>query len=209
MLMSANRLFPAAFDAEPERANGLFASWSTKIMKTLIAVASAAAALCVLPSLAQAQAAPTGVYGAIGYTDFHSDHTDLGAIQGRLGYRFMPYAGVEGEAAFGVKKDDVTVGSVTGRAKLDHEVAIYGVGFLPLSDKADVLARVGYGNTKVKVSALGTSASADGDSWNFGVGGQYHFDGKNGVRADYTRQEFTKDNAGHADVYSIAYTRRF
>ena len=179
-------------------------------MKFILTAVSAAAALCALSGVAQAQtAAPTGVYGTLGYADAHSDNVDLGAIQGRLGYRIMPYAGIEGEAAFGVKKDDVTVGGVTGRAKLEHEVAIYGVGFLPLSDKADLLARVGYGNTKVKVSALGSSASADGDSWNFGVGGQYHFDGKNGVRVDYTRQEFTKDDAGHADVYSVAYTRRF
>ena len=179
-------------------------------MKIILAAASATAALCALSGVAQAQtAAPVGVYGTLGYADAHSDNVDLGAIQGRLGYRIMPYAGIEGEAAFGVKKDDVTAAGVTGRAKLEHEVAIYGVGFLPLSDKADLLARVGYGNTKVKVSALGSSAEADGNSWNFGVGGQYHFDGKNGVRVDYTRQEFTKDDAGHADVYSIAYTRRF
>ncbi len=179
-------------------------------MKIILAAASAAAALCAVSGAAQAQvAAPVGVYGTLGYANAHTDGVDLGAIQGRLGYRIMPYAGVEGEAAFGVKKDDVSAGGVTGRAKLEHEVAIYGVGFLPLSDKADLLARVGYGNTKVKVSALGSSAEADGDSWNFGVGGQYHFDGKNGVRLDYTRQEFTKDDAGHADVYSIAYTRRF
>ena len=178
-------------------------------MKTLIATASAVAALCALPALAQAQTAPTGVYGTVGYADAHTSDVDLGVIQGRLGYRIMPYAGVEGELAAGVKKDDVTAGGVTGRAKLEHEAAIYGVGFLPLSDKTDLFARVGYGNTKVKVSALGTSAEADGDSWNFGVGGQHHFDGVNGVRVDYTRQEFTKDSAGHADVYSIAYTRRF
>ena len=178
-------------------------------MKNLIAAASAVAALCVLPGLAQAQTAPVGVYGTVGYADVHSSNVDLGVIQGRLGYRFMPYLGVEGEAAFGVKNDDVTVAGVTGHAKLEHEFAAYGVGFLPLSPNTDLLARVGYGNTKVKVSALGTSASEDGDSWNFGVGGQHHFDGVNGVRVDYTRQEFTKDNAGHADVYSIAYTRRF
>ena len=177
-------------------------------MKIILAAASAAA-LCALSGAALAQTAPTGVYGGLGYADVHSDNVDLGAIQGRLGYRIMPYAGIEGEAAFGVKKDDVTVAGVTGRAKLEHEAAIYGVGFLPLSDKADLLARVGYGNTKVKVSALGSSASADGDSWNFGVGGQYHFDGKNGVRADYTRQEFRGDNSGHADVWSLAYSRRF
>jgi outer membrane immunogenic protein len=184
-------------------------------MKIILAAATAAATFCAISGVAQAQTAPagatapTGVYGTLGYADAHSDGIDLGVLEGRLGYRIMPYAGIEGEAAFGVKNDDVTAAGVTGRAKLDHEVAIYGVGFLPLSDKADLLARVGYGNTKVKVSALGQSASEDGDSWNFGVGGQYHFDGKNGVRLDYTRQEFTKDEAGHADVYSIAYTRRF
>jgi hypothetical protein len=178
-------------------------------MKILI-TAAAAAALCGLAGAAQAQtAAPVGVYGAVGYSNTHSDNVDLGAIQGRLGYRIMPFAGVEGELAVGVKKDDVSVAGVTGRAKLKHEAAIYGVGFLPLSDKTDLFARVGYGNTKVKVSALGSSAEADGASWNFGVGGQHYFDGLNGVRVDYTRQEFTKNDAGHADVYSIAYTRRF
>jgi hypothetical protein len=178
-------------------------------MKTLIAAASAAA-LCALAGAAQAQtAAPVGVYGSIGYSNTHSDNVDLGAIQGRLGYRIMPYAGIEGEVAVGVKKDDVSVAGVTGRAKLKHEAAIYGVGFLPLSDQTDLFARVGYGNTKVKVSALGSSAEADGNRWNFGVGGQHYFDGLNGVRVDYTRQEFTKNDSGHADVYSIAYTRRF
>src|SRR3546814_6930328 len=107
----------------------------------------------------------------------------------------MPYAGVEGELAFGVKKDDVTAGGVTGRAKLEHEAAIYSVGFLPLSPNTDILLRIGYGNNKVKVSALRSSASADGDSLNFGVGAQHHFDGVHGVRLDYTRQELTQEIA--------------
>jgi outer membrane immunogenic protein len=178
-------------------------------MKILFVAAASVVALCAVPALAQAQTIPAGVYGSLGYADTHADNVDLGVIQGRLGYRIMPYAGIEGEAAFGIKKDDVTVAGVTGRAKLDRQVAIYGVGYLPLSPNTDLFARVGYGNTKVKVSALGSSASADGDSWNYGVGGQHFFDGKNGVRVDYTREEFTKDSAGHADVYSVAYTRKF
>lgn len=194
-------------------------------MKIIFAAATAAAAFCAVSGAAQAQeqTAPTGVYGALGYADAHSNSSDLGVIQGRLGYRIIPYAGVEGEAAFGVKKDDTDVstalGDINGRAELKHEFAAYGVGFLPISPNADLLARVGYGTSKVKVSVPAqtvggvaipaTSASDDQNSWNFGVGGQYHFDGKNGVRVDYTRQEFTKDSYGHADVYSIAYTRRF
>jgi opacity protein-like surface antigen len=192
-------------------------------MKIIFAAATAAAAFCAVSGAAQAQTAPVGVYGTLGYADAHSNSTDLGVIQGRLGYRIMPYAGVEGEAAFGIKKDDVDVqtglGDINGRAELKHEFAAYGVGFLPVTPNADLLARVGYGTTRVKVSVPtqtvggvtipASSASDNQDSWNFGVGGQYHFDDKNGVRVDYTRQEFTKDSYGHADVYSIAYTRRF
>lgn len=192
-------------------------------MKTLISGACAVAALCALPGLVQAQTIPAGVYGTLGYADAHSNHTDLGALQGRLGYRIMPYAGVEGELSVGVRKDDArvatTLGTVNGRAELKHQEAIYGVGFLPLSPNTDLLARVGYGSSRVRVSvptqSVGgvtipaTSASDSEDSWNFGVGAQHHFDGRNGVRVDYTRQEFTKDSFGHADVYSVAYTRKF
>lgn len=193
-------------------------------MKTLIAVASTAGALCAFAGAAQAQTIPAGVYGTLGYSDAHSNNTDLGAIQGKLGYRIMPYAGIEGELAFGVRKDDFTVGNALpgqkGHTELKHAEAIYGVGFLPLSPNTDLLARVGYGSSRERVTlpdrvvagggaTPSTSASASQDSWNFGVGAQHHFDGKNGVRVDYTRQEFTKDSFGHADVYAVAYTRKF
>ena len=187
-------------------------------MKILIAAASAA--VCLLPAAALAQtAAPTGVYGTLGYSDAHTGGVDLGAIEGRLGWRFNNWLGVEGELAGGVKSDKstTTVGGVTvdTKVKLKDAEAIYGVGFLPLSNNFDLLARVGYGHSSAKATAtaagtaISASQTADGNSWNYGVGAQYHFDGKNGVRADYTRQEFTGDNSGHADVWSIAYSRRF
>ncbi|MET0274133.1 MAG: porin family protein [Phenylobacterium sp.] len=178
-------------------------------MKTLIAAASAAAIACAAPAIAQAQTAPTGVYAGVNYANAHADDVNLGAIQGRLGYRFNNWLGVEGELAAGIKSDDTNVLGTDVSVKLKHEVAAYGVGFLPISPNTDLLARIGYGNTKIKASAGGASLSDDGDSWNFGVGAQHHFDGVNGVRVDYTRQEFTGDGAGHADVWSIGYTRRF
>jgi outer membrane immunogenic protein len=193
-------------------------------MKTLIAAASVAVLAAAIPALAQAQATTVapGFYGTLGYADAHTSGVDLGAIQGRLGYRFNNWVGVEGELAGGVKDDKstttVTGGTVDTKLKLEHSEAIYGVGFLPVSPQFDLLARVGYGDTRVKARATATgtaavpvtvSQSAHGDSWNYGVGGQYHFDEKNGVRADYTRQEFTGDNSGHADVWALAYARRF
>lgn len=195
-------------------------------MKALMAAASAAVVVAALPAIASAQTAgtrPTGVYGNIGYANTHGDGVNLGTIQGRLGYRFNDWFGVEGELAGGVKDDDVstTVGAstVTGKAKIEHQEAIYGVGFLPVGTNWDLIGRVGYGHTKGKVSdvtvtgpggtASNLSGTADGDSWNFGVGAQYHWDGLNGIRADYTREEFQGSGSGHGDVWSIAYSRRF
>ncbi len=176
-------------------------------MRVFIAAATTAVIIGVIPSLAQAQTA-TGPYVDLGYANAHSSASDLGAVAGRVGYRANSWLGVEGEAAYGVKGDEVTSAGVSGRAKLRSEAAIYGVGYAPLSPNTDLFARVGYGSTRVKVSVLGASAVADGDSWNFGVGAQHHFDRANGVRADYTRQEF-RGKSVHANVFSLAYVRRF
>ncbi|MCR5880014.1 porin family protein [Phenylobacterium sp. J367] len=180
-------------------------------MKILLAAASAAAMAFVVPAIAQAQtAATTGVYGGVGYAAVDADDVNLGALQGRLGYRFSPWLGVEGEAAFGVKDDDIDIGVGTdAKVELKHQLAAYAVGFAPLSENTDLIARIGYGTSKIKAAAAGVSASEDGDSFNFGVGAQHHFDGQNGVRVDWTRHDFRDDGAGHADVWSIGYTRKF
>lgn len=169
-------------------------------------IAAAALAAAIVPAAANAQAV-TG-YGSLGYSHHSLEDVDLGAIQGRIGARFNPYLGVEGELGFGVKKDDVTIGGVNGKTELKNSVAIYGVGFLPVAPNADLYARVGYGKSEAKVSVPGASADADGNSWNYGVGGQYFLDDKNGVRADYTRHDF-EDDAGEADVWSVGYVRKF
>ncbi|WP_421931942.1 porin family protein [Phenylobacterium sp.] len=177
-------------------------------MKSLIALAATAAVLAI-PAAASAQSlSPTTVYGSLGYANANIDDVNLGTIQGRLGARFGQYVGVEGELAGGVKEDSVTISGIKVDLKLKHQVAIYAVGFLPLNPQFDLLARVGYGNSKLEASALGSSAADDGDSWNYGVGGQYFFDDKNGVRVDYTRHDF-KDSSDNADVWAVAYTRKF
>ncbi len=176
-------------------------------MKSLIASASVAVLAFAAPALAQAQSAPTtGVYANLGYSHTSPGDLDLGAIQGRLGYRFNNWFGVEGELATGIKDDEVSVASgVDFDVGLEHQEAIYAVGFFPLTEQLELVGRVGYGNTEIESDELGTSA--DGQSWNFGAGAQYHFDGVNGVRVDYTRYEFEDD--GDADVWSIAYSRKF
>src|SRR5512140_1616551 len=156
-------------------------------MKALITAASALAMAALLPAVASAQTvtAPTGAYANLGYVDAHTSGVDLGAIQGRLGWRFNNWLGVEGELAGGVKSDKSTTTSggvtVNTEVKLKDAEAIYGVGFLPLSSNFDLLARIGYGHSSAKATAtaagtpISASQTADGNSWNFGVGAQYHF----------------------------------
>ena len=186
-------------------------------MKALITAVSFAALATLLPAAASAQAAAntgspfsgTTFYGTLGYDDTSLDHVNLGAIQGRLGARFGQYFGVEGELSGGVVSDKVNVGGTDVKVKLDSQEALYGVGFLPISPNFDLLARVGYGHTEGTGSVAGVSATARGDSWNYGVGGQYTFDGKNGIRVDYTRESFQSHGSDDANVWSVAYVRKF
>jgi opacity protein-like surface antigen len=180
-------------------------------MKLSMLVAGAAvvsaAALTALPAAAQTVSAPA-FYGNLGYSAVDADDATLGAITGRVGARLHPNFGAEAEVGFGVDDDTVRVGATNVKAELKHSVAAYGVGFLPVNEKFELLARVGYGSTKVRASAAGVSASDTNESWNYGVGAQYSFDGANGVRADYTRHDFNHD-AGNADVWAVSYVRKF
>ena len=169
---------------------------------------AAAVASLAVPAIAGAQDSGVTGYGSVGYSHHDLEGADVGAIQGRLGARFNPYLGVEGELGFGVRKDDIDIAGVKGKAELKNQVALYGVGFLPVAPNADLFARIGYGKTEGKVSVPGASAKADGNSWNYGVGGQYFFDDNNGVRADYTYHDFD-DDGGKANVWSVGYVRKF
>ena len=180
-------------------------------MKTLIAATAALSFAALLPAAAQAQTVSAGTtfYGTLGYADTNLDHVNLGAIQARIGARFGQYFGVEGELSGGVKSDTVNVGGTDVKVKLNSQEAIYGVGFLAVSPNFDLLARVGYGHTQGSGSVAGVTATAKGDSWNYGVGGQYAFDDKNGVRLDYTREAFQTHGSDDANVWTVADVRKF
>lgn len=169
------------------------------------AAVAAAAALTAMP--AAAQDAPA-FYGNLGYTGIDGDGGTLGAVGGRLGYKFHPNFGVEGELGFGVKDDSTNVAGVEVKNELKHSAAVYGVGFVPLTENFELLARVGYGSSKTKASGAGVSAEDSNESWNYGVGAQYSFDGYNGIRGDYTRHDF-RDGGGDANAWSVSYVRKF
>ncbi|HRD46853.1 MAG TPA: porin family protein [Caulobacter sp.] len=164
-------------------------------MKTLMIAASAAVlSMAAIPAVSQAQ----DMYGTLGYAGVDAEGADLGAIQGRLGYKFNPYLGVEGEAAFGVSDDTVSGVDV----EMKHEIGLFGVVTAPVSPQFDLFGRVGYTGASFDTS-LG-DLDTDGFAW--GVGGQYNVTDKDGIRLDWTRHDH--DDA-EADVWSIGYSRKF
>jgi outer membrane immunogenic protein len=176
-------------------------------MKTLITVTLVAGSVFAAPLYAQAQNS-TEVYGSLNYGQTRTKGADTGAIQGRLGAKLTPHFGVEGEVAGGVDGDKVYA---PGAAKVDmeHQVAGYAVGYLPVTPNLDILGRVGYGTTKFKTNnPAATEFNGSRDSWNYGVGAEYKFDDKNGLRADYTKSEYTKSDL-NSDTMSVGYVRRF
>ncbi len=173
-----------------------------------ILLATAALTVIAAPAAAQSQSSPA-LTGSIGYTQLDSDDGDLGAVTGRLNARFNRYFGVEGEASVGVKDEDIDVGGVTGKLEHDYDAAAYGVATLPINPNFELFGRVGYGTTSIKADVAGVTAEEDGESVNYGVGANYFFDGRNGIRADITRRDFTDDNGGEVDTYGLGYVRRF
>jgi outer membrane immunogenic protein len=156
------------------------------------------------------------VYANLGYSSVTTgvndgDHDDFtfGTATGRVGLRFHRYIGIEGEVGLGIKNDHQLVSGQTVKVRLATEAEAYVVGFLPLSDHADLLARVGYGNVEYRLNGGPFNrVSADKGSLNYGIGAQYLFDGRNGLRLDFTRYDL-KGKGADANAFAIAFVHRF
>lgn len=172
-------------------------------MRNILLSTAAITLFAAAPALAQS--GPTW-YGSAGYSNLSADGTDvdLGAVTGRLGAKLHPNFGLEGEGSVGVNDDQIGAIDV----ELEHDLAAYAVGYLPLNPNLELFARVGYGTTSIEASSGALAVTEDGESVNYGVGANYFFDGVNGVRADWTRRDF-RDDDGEADVWSLGYVRRF
>ncbi len=162
--------------------------------------------LSVLALAAGASAQEGQVRVGAGYETADFDGADFDTVVVRGSYDFTRYLGVEGQLNIGLGDESVTVGGVTGDVSLDYVAGVFGV-VRPLSNEnGSLFLRAGYTTTEGEASVAGLSATADDQAWAYGVGGEYFFDGRNGVRADYTR--FDYDDGGEGDFFGISYVRR-
>jgi outer membrane immunogenic protein len=168
------------------------------------AAAASALALVAIPAAASAADQWSGWYGTLGYTDTNVSNSgpDLGGVTGRVGWQSNMFWGLEAEGSGGVKKD--TVGAT--EYKLNNQFAGYVTAHVPLQNNFDVFARVGYGTTKISSNPGGAGGSDD--SWNYGAGAEWFWNGHDGLRGDYTRENFQK-GGGDANVWAASYVHRF
>jgi hypothetical protein len=185
-------------------------------VKSLIALAAVAAVAAVAaPASAQSLPAlgPVTYNASAGYTGITWTGNNLGAVSLRAGADFGQYVGVEGEGSFGVADAGLSAAGVSAKLHLNDEYAAYGVVRYPVLANANLFARLGYGHIDAKASAsagaVSTSATDGVDSLNYGFGGQYVFDGKNGMRLEYTRFDVRGHDAKAADSWSLSYVRKF
>lgn len=127
---------------------------------------------------------------------------DIGVLGGAIGYKITPNFGVQAEAAVGVN-DDKTLGLTVG---VDHSVAGYVVGYLPLTDAFSVDGRVGFGQTKTSIKTSTKDYHETTATTNYGVGAQYMFSGPNGVRVDYTKHDGSRFTSNE---WAVSYVRTF
>ncbi len=179
-------------------------------MNTLFKATALAAFLAMAPA---AVAQDSGLYGDIGLGQFsyESGALDIAAtmIQGRVGYDFNDYFGVEAELAFGLDGDSVNssdfgfVPNVSVDVDVNNTAAVYGVLSTANTNGFEFFGRLGFLQAEIKGSSGGFAVSADGEGFAYGLGAKYYFDDLNGIRADFTSIESEATNV------SIAYTRKF
>ena len=157
---------------------------------------------------------PSGLYGALGYSNVQTAQgpdVNLSAITGRLGARFGRYLGVEGEVSGGLGGDMSAFGADRVRTHLESQYAGYGVAYLPITAQFELLGRIGYGAQQARVRDLTALVSSENHyaSVNYGGGAQYFFDPKDAVRFDYSRIDAQRDAQPDSDVFSLSFVRRF
>lgn len=145
-------------------------------MKRLIVAAASLFAACAV----NAQEAPK-IYGEIGYTAFKikvdgfSGSIKPGVLRGILGADFHPNLAAEAMLGVGVKDDTINIAGVSVKAEVQRTFGFYIKPKFNVTNELELFARLGYANSKIKVSALGVSDSDSEGDVSYGAGLSYSF----------------------------------
>jgi len=141
--------------------------------------------------------------------------SDLYGVLARAGYQSGSFWGAEVEGTLGVSDETATVTTLAGpvetSAKVKNSLAGFALARAPITQKINLLGRVGYHNTEFDSSmtdgaGVVTSTDSSVDGVAYGVGAEYAFSPKTSIRADYTIYDYDGPNA---DAVSLALSRKF
>lgn len=174
-------------------------------MKFLV-IGVAMAALVAVATPVSAQTGQTGPYAGLGGTWYSADDVDVTGATARAGYRFHPNFGVEGEASFGIEGDEAEFLGTPVDVDLDSQYGAYAVGYLPLTERVELLGRVGWATIDAQGTVGDFTAGADDDGVGVGVGAQYFVTDNFAIRGDYTRlaAESEDDGDDGVDTFGVS-----
>ncbi len=153
-------------------------------------------------------------YGELGAVAYDVDSDFFGGLV-RLGYQSKSIFGAEVEGTLGFTDDEETLVTAAGTSsdstKIDNSIAGFGLARIPVSQKFNVLGRVGYHNTEVSTEATDiagvvTETDFSTDGLAYGIGAEYALSPRTSIRADYTIYDY---DGPDADAISLAVSRKF
>jgi hypothetical protein len=149
-------------------------------------------------SLAQDAVIKPQFYGAagLGTYSYKPTESDIPMASLKGGVRLNTYLGLEAEINSGLGKDQ--------GVKLSSQKSVYGVGYLPISPKFQLLGRLGFSDTDLKSSP---KLDADG-GLSVGIGGLYDISEQTALRFDLTKTD-ARNNRGDSSSAGLSLVRKF
>ena len=170
------------------------------LILSAIAVSALAFAVSANAETAKPAAKSTDAYIEVGGAAARVSGENFGTANFTIGKTINRSFAVELETQVGVTSKSYTYGGYTVKLKVDHALAGYAVGTLPVSANVDLIGRVGYMTAQVKASSGGAAATDSETGPAYGIGLRYFPNGGNaGVRADITH--FDLSNGLNGDLY--------
>ncbi|MDM7985644.1 MAG: porin family protein [Maricaulis sp.] len=162
-----------------------------------------AASLAALSFASVSQAQDFTFSGGYDRADFDGVEFDTIVLRGR--YMFNERFGAEGQLNFGINDESVDLGVVTADVSLDYGVGAFAFANLYTNEGLNLFGRLGYVHAELEADAVGITVSEDDGAFAAGVGAEFFFDDRNGVRFDYTWADYEDS----ANFYGLSYVRRF
>jgi len=166
--------------------------------------------------LAAAVAAQAQVYveGAIAPLTLKDDEASVlktkpTVLTGIVGYEINPNVAVEGFLGLGTNKSPVTLdgASTDVTAKISTSYGVFIKPKVMVSNEVELFARLGYAQSKLKLSSSDAHQGDSGSSFAYGLGGNYYLNKQTYLTASY--MSLYSKNGGNINGFNLGAGYKF